>query len=745
MFPSNISTSKGAPSSAASSATSKSLSSASKARPNTPSLTLPKSIRIPSPQGEHTIKFGKFRGAEESKEMTAYVLNNKHKNNLNVQRFAYREIQYSTIRFTTHSPQAKGHEPEDLRVELEVSSSGNVLTCSINNAENDLELYYAKFKTPAVEETAGSDAHTSANAPATSIEALKQQWKNQQNALRQGFAEQKLIKQDVIYEARKDEPPAINEEVFQSAGHLAQMRFGKGKATRESFKDLSHLVANTEWAIETRRIENKEEGLDSLRDNLDCQKLHWLSAPQALESIGHNFRAPELRRLDFFTQKEDALSPTGQRTIPVIKGGKIHCIGNNFYAPNLQTLNLNEQKRFRSFGSGIHLPNVTALHLKNAINLKELPNDLHLPSLVTIDLTGAKNFRAFPQNFFTNSPNIRSIELLGTQVRFAHLPQHIRDNQAIYIDLRPENLREQRIGGQQTTHSQTVHKSSTDSAKRIMAKLGNTDLDTALSKLDNHVRMITPLTPPEDLEPKLKGDTTALIAYVMSLDHNHPHRAFFTNKQNAAKRAMEPNNPFHNYRDRGSNIRVIDYLAACFIVMENAANRHEQVTINTAQEKITQALYEIKRGYNLKGEDNDLQDDGDPRDLTICGPGAFNKVTNIMSEAMVDVETIYITDDLIRMKANGFIREAIEGLLADGQLSAKDFMPPDEDGEIFLENSTGKKINQTLYTQFAENFNDYSIDDKRKKVIKDFFDYQLLNTDLSKILNAATSKGKEKA
>jgi hypothetical protein len=64
-------------------------------------------------------------------------------------------------------------------------------------------------------------------------------------------------------------------------------------------------------------------------------------------------------------------------------------------------------------------------------------------------------------------------------------------------------------------------------------------------------------------------------------------------------------------------------------------NRHEQVTDETAREKFVQALYEIQRGYNFKGTHDNLEDDGDPRDLVICNAGAFKKITNVMSEILV--------------------------------------------------------------------------------------------------------------
>jgi hypothetical protein len=221
----------------------------------------------------------------------------------------------------------------------------------------------------------------------------------------------------------------------------------------------------------------------------------------------------------------------------------------------------------------------------------------------------------------------------------------------------------------------------------------------------------------------------------------------FSGTVNAAKRGLSGAALTMDVNDPHSGVSTKDYLTACWYVVRNAENLHEQVTDKTVREKFVQALYEIQRGYNLKGAHDHLEDDGDPRDLVICNAGAFNKVTNVMSEILRDVETIYITEDVIKFKAAALIKNVIGEKLDSGELSLDDFHQPDEDGEILCTAKTGAALKTEMLGSFYGSLNlqgQTGVDVLRqKKRAEEFLDYQLATTDLANIVTRSKGKGKD--
>lgn len=157
-------------------------------------------------------------------------------------------------------------------------------------------------------------------------------------------------------------------------------------------------------------------------------------------------------------------------------------------------------------------------------------------------------------------------------------------------------------------------------------------------------------------------------------------------------------------------------------------------------------MYEIQRGYNLKGSGDDVEDDGDPRDFTICGSGAFNKITNIMSEILKGAETIFITDDAIKMKTEASIKEQAAQAIAAGHLSLQDFTPPDDDGDIFLTANAVQQMRPSLLNELSHFFTvdgePPAVSKQRRDKIAGYLDYQLTSTPLQSVVSAGKGKGK---
>jgi hypothetical protein len=504
--------------------------------------------------------------------------------------------------------------------------------------------------------------------------------------------------------------------------------------------DKDEILRESEWIHGESFTSKLFAGARGLGNNLTCNNLKWLGTPRHFTELGNYIVAEKLGRLDLSLDKVQVAYSE-----PKYVGG-LRRIGNNFSAPSLQQLNLHYQEHFTEFGRQFNTPNLIGLSLRGAKSFETFPDDMRLPSLVTLDLIGAERFRAFPADFFEHMPNLRSLELRDTGVRYRDLPQHIRENRDIYIDIRPAGEGNERIDGQQTTHQQSVHLSSSKSAERIVAKAAYAEFSEEFERLSDYIMALPSAPAPDSLQPRLDAGLEGLVRYVRALEKEHPHRQYFTAPVNAAKRGLSGAALTMDVKDPHSGISTKDYLTACWHVIRNPDNLHEQVTNETAREKFVQALYEIQRGYNLKGTHDHLEDDGDPRDLAICNAGAFNKITNVMSEILRDAETIYITEDVIKLKAAALIKNVIGEKLANGELSLADFHEPDEDGEILCTAKTVAALKTEMLRSLYESLNlqgQTGVDEQRhKQRAGEFLEYQLATTDLANIVTHSKEKGK---
>ncbi|MBF7144669.1 MULTISPECIES: hypothetical protein [Pseudomonas] len=655
----------------------------------------------------------------------AHVLNAEQRTNLTVRPAGTVNNPSQLITFETPSKSPTHGHPEDVLVLLHVSLNGQALRCELKNPRTHFPRFLGRFEQPRRVMTSSS------NVP-LNIANLRQQWLQQQNMIREAFDQQGLIKKDLV--ASPDQP-------FEYVDFFQDFHQRKpADMTRAGHLDKDEILRESEWIHGESFTKELFAGARGLGNNLTCNNLKWLGTPRHFTELGDYIVAEKLSRLDL--SLDNLVAGDGSRKVV----GGLRRIGNNFSAPSLQQLNLHYQEHFTEFGRQFKAPNLIGLSLRGATSFEKFPGDMRLPSLVTLDLIGAERFRGFPAGFLDHMPNLRSLELRGTAARYRDLPQHIRENRDIYIDIRPAGEGNGRIDGQQTTHQQSVHLSSSKSAQRIIAKAAGAKFPEEFERLSDYIMALPSVPVPDGLQARLDAPLGGLVQYVQALGKEHPHRQYFTAPVNAAKRGLSGAALTMDVKDPHSGISTKDYLTACWHVTRDPENRHEQVTDETAREKFVQALYEIQRGYNLKGTHDHLEDDGDPRDLAICNAGAFNKITNVMSEILRDAETIYITEDVIKLKAAALIKNVIGDKLADGELSLADFHEPDEDGEILCTAKTVAALKTDMLGSLYESLNlqdQTGLDEQRnKKRAEEFLDYQLATTDLANIITRSKGKGK---
>lgn len=481
-------------------------------------------------------------------------------------------------------------------------------------------------------------------------------------------------------------------------------------------------------------------GAKRIGDDCVAKELRLLGLPSYVEEIGDNFNAPKLSSLKM--PLPGALTGPG---LEATNGSPFRRIGDNFSAPSLASIHILDFENFTGFGRNFQTPSLVALTVSNCPRFKEFPRDFRMPSLVNLNLKGCRNFERFPPQFFDGMHDLRSIELRGTGVRFRHLPPEIRNNRGIHIDIRPADdivLG----GGAQSTHVATVHFSSSESAQRVLRDAGDFDVGHEFRDLRGYINGLPEDTVPEGLQPYIDGPLPQLRAHLASLEPNHPHKRYFMSEVSAAKRAVSGQLPHQETVDPHSDVTLATYLTGCWRLMKDPDRRWEDVTLDDGRTQFVHMLHEIQRGYNLRGEA--ALDDGDPRDKPICFGGAFNKVTDRMTGFLRDVQIIAATDELIQMKTDAAIKQAVHALLDEG-LSLEEFTEPDEDDEVFCSPALAQRIRDDVFGELVQHLR---IDgepredwERRTTKIAGFLDYQLTATDMSEVIHRAKGKGKASA
>ena len=161
----------------------------------------------------------------------------------------------------------------------------------------------------------------------------------------------------------------------------------------------------------------------------------------------------------------------------------------------------------------------------------------------------------------------------------------------------------------ENTHTASVHRSVSDSAKKLLARYSSM---ISGAGLDNTIR--------------------SLKNYVSSLPNT-------SEKHRAAKRCIARiTAPDYVFTESGSQVTIKQLLALTFLAIND--NEQRRGSPEDANKQLVEGLYEIQRGNNLSEAGDD---DGIFQDYLICFSGAFNKLIEKLQGIHPDCEVHFVT------------------------------------------------------------------------------------------------------
>jgi hypothetical protein len=198
-------------------------------------------------------------------------------------------------------------------------------------------------------------------------------------------------------------------------------------------------------------------------------------------------------------------------------------------------------------------------------------------------LAFCKTYKGSQENFL---PAVLRLIQIGTEVKFD----------------RPGN-----------THTESVHKTASESAVRLLANYGE-DINT-------HEKFQIILSE--------VGQWTKTLSGISG---------------EAAQRGLKLlQMPEANYLDEASQVTVLQLLALFWKAIHDETKRASSTTLEEAKSLLSQALYETQRGNNLVLNERGALVDDLQEDNIICIPGAFNKLIEKLFTIHPDAEMQSVT------------------------------------------------------------------------------------------------------
>jgi len=174
----------------------------------------------------------------------------------------------------------------------------------------------------------------------------------------------------------------------------------------------------------------------------------------------------------------------------------------------------------------------------------------------------------------------------------------------------------------QSTHTASVHQTTSESAKRLFKRYGAQINGKKLDLVIDHVKK-----------------------YINQLPKK-------SHKHQAAKRCIDRITAYNYcYEEPVSKVSLRQLMALIYIAMHDDTQR-----IGAKDDALTQfieGLYEIQRGYNITEKNKDIGG----TDAPICIPGTFNKLIEKLQSIHPDCEIHYVTKELASLKLPKVVSE----------------------------------------------------------------------------------------
>jgi hypothetical protein len=411
-----------------------------------------------------------------------------------------------------------------------------------------------------------------------------------------------------------------------------------------------------DWIEQTQRAAAVRKILHCIDNNetvLNLSCLHLSSLPNDfLKNI------PSLQELNCRLNQLTTLDLNGYQNLKVVD-----CAFNNltsFNAADAHTLELIDCSYNRLTMMDLnHCHRLTLLqcdrNLLRAININQdaplqflscAANECRNLNLSPFDLLTTLDVRENPLETLV-LPNVdpeipyamRDLAIRETGIQWDDLPLAIRENQDIFIDMRPDNEEvHQDINNAQNTHIASVHHAASMNASMLKNKNRDANIDQAYTNFSNWIN-------------ELSIDNA-------TIENGFPNTAF---KNKAAQEWIK--RPLHiNYVDPTSEVSVKEFLSLAWLALNDDTQREISTSVQNAKESLRDALYEIRRGYNLN-ESLNYPADNEAAASNICAAGTFNKVSEKLVSVIKDVSFKVMTRETFTTSLHAIIRQAVANLL----------------------------------------------------------------------------------
>ena len=193
------------------------------------------------------------------------------------------------------------------------------------------------------------------------------------------------------------------------------------------------------------------------------------------------------------------------------------------------------------------------------------------------------------------------------------------------------------IDGEQTTHTASIHKSSSESAVRLK----------------------------ERYQDELNTKTTDTILLEIKTWVNEQPNDDALAVNSTAKRCIERlTQPTSSFTDPESKITLHQLLALTWLAMHDDSQRTG--ILKDAKKQFSEGLYDIQRNYSLS---EDFKERGIRRDLWACYSGTFNKLIERLVSIHPDAVQNYITKQAASERLPKLVLQEAQIYLHSGQAS----------------------------------------------------------------------------
>lgn len=339
------------------------------------------------------------------------------------------------------------------------------------------------------------------------------------------------------------------------------------------------------------------------------------------------------------------------------------------------------------------------LNLSGCANLKDL--NCSNNQLSTLDLSdchrwsrvNAQNNRTLRNLSFplVNQPRpipFIILELNNTSVRWNRLPQAIRNNHNIRIDIQLIHPRRehQNINQAQNTHTASIHRAASNNAAKLKNDNSDIDIDALYDSFSNWIQQL----PIESA----------------AIENSYANDDF---KNKAAQEWIQ--NPSHlDHTDVTSMVSVKEFLALAWSALHDDAQRESSTPLLHAKESLRDALYEIQRGYNFNDAQNPI--DNNLPSKNICAGGTFNKISERLVSVVIGISSNFLTQETFMMSLHASIRQAVAALIQNDINAEKALNDDAVDGsnvdlwdvDLVLTEAVWDKIKESVKRAIDEEF-----------------------------------------